>query len=449
MAERLAPWQHAALQVPEEHSIMCAGGRGGGKTTFLLLATVRHCEMHQENARPLIVRESHPALLELSDKLDELLAAAYGQRVQRNKAEKTWRLPNGAVIEVGQVDGPQAVKKFQGRSFTMLGVDEFGAFREKRWVDQLKASLRAPAGIPLRTIATANPGGSLHTVIHKGWICAAPAWQPFNLDGETWVTIPTTLDDNPFLDHDDYRRRLRSACSGDDALLKAWESGDWNISRGSYFGDVWDESVHVAPPFPFPLKPEWMPFLSLDWGSSAPSVVLLCAIAPDNRKWPTRSLIVVDEVATYDPTDPTMNTGLRWPVSKLAEEVRESLAKKYAVHPAGVGDDAAGIEGRSLLEALQQHGIYLQLGNKERVAGWQRIRQRLANAAGKSGPGLYVTSRCRYTLETLPFLERDPRRPEDLLTTGPDHAADALRMAVAHADLACRSSSGTTIGLTY
>jgi hypothetical protein len=42
-------------------------------------------------------------------------------------------------------------------------------------------------------------------------------------------------------------------------------------------------------------------------------------------------------------------------------------------------------------------------------------------------PGLYISERCRYWLETVPFLDRDPRRPEDLDTRGPDHAADATR----------------------
>ncbi len=43
----------------------------------------------------------------------------------------------------------------------------------------------------------------------------------------------------------------------------------------------------------------------------------------------------------------------------------------------------------------------------------------------------------------MPFLERDPRRPEDMLTTGADHAADAARYAVTFQPAIARSFSWT------
>jgi hypothetical protein len=62
------------------------------------------------------------------------------------------------------------------------------------------------------------------------------------------------------------------------------------------------------------------------------------------------------------------------------------------------------------------------------------MRELLTNVRDKKdGPGLWVSSRCRYFWQTVPFLERDPSRPEDVVTDGPDHAADAARYAVLHA----------------
>lgn len=63
---------------------------------------------------------------------------------------------------------------------------------------------------------------------------------------------------------------------------------------------------------------------------------------------------------------------------------------------------------------------------------------------GLGRPGMWITGRCRYFWQTVPFIERDPSRPEDVLTTGPDHAADAARYAVMHA--AIRVGSGRTYG---
>lgn len=56
--------------------------------------------------------------------------------------------------------------------------------------------------------------------------------------------------------------------------------------------------------------------------------------------------------------------------------------------------------------------------------------RRLLNDAGKPDrPGLYVSRRCTYFWATVPYLARDPRRPDDVDTRGPDHAADAVRYA--------------------
>ena len=43
---------------------------------------------------------------------------------------------------------------------------------------------------------------------------------------------------------------------------------------------------------------------------------------------------------------------------------------------------------------------------------------------------MWITARCKYFWQTVPFLQRDPSRPEDIITTGPDHAGDAARYAV-------------------
>jgi hypothetical protein len=56
------------------------------------------------------------------------------------------------------------------------------------------------------------------------------------------------------------------------------------------------------------------------------------------------------------------------------------------------------------------------------------IRGLLQNVTEDNGqPGLLVSEQCQYLWQTLPHLQRDPRRLEDLDTKGPDHGADALR----------------------
>lgn len=440
------PYQAAILNVPEQWNLMLAGGRGGGKSFAAVLLVLRHVEKYGRAARPLVLRETHKAIQEFEDELDRLLGLAYRGMHRHNRADHVFRLPNGAVIECGQLDRPDSYRKYQGRSFTLLVVEEFGNVRERRWVDLLKSNLRAEEGIPLREIRTANPGGPQHAYIHMNWISAAPAWHPFDLDGERWVTCPSTYTDNPHLDHDDYERRIRAACGQDEALARAWLAGDWNISRGAFFAGVLSEQHHMLPAawhHPLGKGSGWRPFIAMDWGSAAPSVAYLCLQAPGHlaitdpdpertgsMTLPKDSLILHDEVASVDPYDP--NLGLNWPPSKLAEAIKEMCGRWGVPHVQGVGDDAYGLAD-SLLNTLRGCGVHLVRPKKERVSGWASMRQLLHSARERDGrPGMWISERCRYFWQTVPHLQRDPLRPEDMMSDGPDHAADAARYAVMH-----------------
>ena len=447
------PYQARCLAVPETYNLFLGGGRGGGKSYGALLLVLRHVEQYSDRARPLIVRETYKAASELSETLHMLLVAAYGRRAVRySKSENVFRLANGAVIEVGQLDGSTAYAKYQGRSFTLLVVDEAGLIRQLRWVRMLRSNLRAAEGVTLREVRTANPGGVAHAILAKEHVNRSPPWLPYQTDdGETWVNAPSTYSDNPHLDGEAYGRRLRAATAGDAELLRAWIEGDWNIARGAMFGDVWDPATHVLP---VDFRPPWpirghRTAIGLDWGSSAPAACLLGVMTSgDDGRFPRGSLIVLDEVHTADPAD--ISQGLRWPPGKLADAIRERCAF-WNMRPYGVGDDAVGLD-ETLLEVLRREGVYLTKPTKgpgSRIAGWQAVRQRLVNASERSGPGLYVTGRCGLLLDTFPVLPRDPNRPEDVDTAANDHAADALRYLVGYITNAARYGGNKThVGMT-
>lgn len=56
------------------------------------------------------------------------------------------------------------------------------------------------------------------------------------------------------------------------------------------------------------------------------------------------------------------------------------------------------------------------------------MTQMMEAAGDPSAPGLYATERCESFWSTLPGLVYDQHNPEDLDTTGIDHAADAVRI---------------------
>ena len=83
-------------------------------------------------------------------------------------------------------------------------------------------------------------------------------------------------------------------------------------------------------------------------------------------------------------------------------------------------------------------GIVLKCANTDRVNGWAEILQRFGDVEAGIRPTLFIHRRCQRLLESLPSLQHDPNRPEDVLKVdadeegvGGDDAADAFRYLVA------------------
>ena len=130
-----------------------------------------------------------------------------------NSQEHIFRLPNGATVELNQIEGPADLQKFQGRGFTMLCVDEVAQYADPADVEVLRSNLRGARDIPLRVIWSCNPGGVGHAGLWKRFISKATPWRQFvdEKSGRTWVIAPSTLEDNQHVDRDDYRRQLETA----------------------------------------------------------------------------------------------------------------------------------------------------------------------------------------------------------------------------------------------
>jgi len=433
---KVSDYQNRVLLIPETMDIFQGGGRGGGKSQGMGFLALRHIQQHGEQARVLYIRKTYPSLADFELLCRELFNHAYGGQARYNMSAHVWRFPNGGYMELGQLEGPQDYSKYQGRSFTLLLVDEAGEFASPADIDRLRSNLRGPAGVPIRTVISANPGGVGHAWLTRRYI--KTPWQSFTEEasGRAFVNCPSTFLDNPGLDHAQYERQLKASCPTDPELLRAWLDGDWHIARGAYFASSLDESRNMIEPWDR-IPPGFRSYLSHDFGSTAPSVTYLVLESdgekgPDGKYYPRGSLILFDELATVDPDDPTK--GLGWNVDILAEEIKAQLCTPWKIHAQGVCDDACfaatGHSGGSLAEEFQRAGVYFTPAKKgDRIAGWQRMKRFLMDAGKPDVPGMYISRNCRYFWETVPYLGRDKRRVEDLDSTGPDHAADAARYA--------------------
>jgi hypothetical protein len=443
---RRSAFQDRALAIPECFDLFLGGGRGGGKSYTLALLALRHVAQYGERARILYLRQSYRGLADFELVCRELFGTVYGTDARYNAAEHTWRLPGGGYAELGQLEGPGDFTKYQGRSFTLLLIDEAGQYAMPDLLDLMRSNLRAPKDIPIRVAMAANPGGPGHHWIARRYVFKGKPWVPFFEDKSKrqWVSCPSTLLDNEYIDREQYRDQLQSACPSDAELLRSWIHGDWAVARGAYFASVLDESRVAVGPFKVGELPQqhgekWRTWLAHDFGSAAPSVTFLLAESPGaeycGKFYPRRSIVVLDELAAYRKDN--LNMGLGWTAATTGEAIRSELCAPWKVSPEGCADDAifarTGSGAGSIADEFARVGVRFEPAKKaDRISGWQKMRRLLADAGKPDVPGLYVSRACEYFWSTVPYLARDQRRVEDVDSSGPDHAADACRYGILH-----------------
>ena len=201
---------------------------------------------------------------------------------------------------------------------------------------------------------------------------------------------------------------------------------------GAFF-DCWSTERHVVAPFAVPEG--WLRFRSFDWGFARPFSVGWWAVSdgsllPDGRQWPAGALMCYRE---WYGSNGQPNEGLRLTAEQVAEGIidRERGDKiAYSVaDPSCFSQDG----GPSLAERMLKCGVIFRAADNARVArngalgGWDQMRARLVGHDGK--PAMVFFSTCRDSIRTIPALQHDQTRAEDLDTEGEDHAADMARYA--------------------
>ena len=82
--------------------------------------------------------------------------------------------------------------------------------------------------------------------------------------------------------------------------------------------------------------------------------------------------------------------------------------------------------GESIAEVASRHYVHFGKGDNKRIPGWMQVHYRLA--FDENGfPMMYIFSNCKAFIRTIPMLQYDEHKPEDLDTDGEDHVADEVR----------------------
>lgn len=352
------------------------------------------------------------------------------------------RFWNGSKIYLCHCQEEKHRFKYLGTEIHVLLIDELTTFTEVIY-RFLRSRVRAvglnlPAhmvGAFPRILASSNPGNVGHHWVKSAFIdghVPLEAWQTTDEEGGMLRQfIPARLDDNPSMASDDpnYRARLRGL--GAPALVKAMEEGDWNVVAGAFFPEF-STALHVIKPFEIPKH--WVRLRAMDWGSARPFSVGWYAVSDGEfADIPRGALVQYREWYGMTPGQP--NVGLKMTAEAVADGILERQAGDekidYSViDPAAFSEDG----GPSIGERMAKRGVFFQRADNARTAkrgamgGWDMVRARLVGEDER--PMIYFFDTCVHLIRTLPTMQHDDMRPEDLDSEAEDHAVDSLRYAV-------------------
>jgi len=400
------------------YEVFFGGARGGGKTDGVIGDWAGHSAEFTSDAAGLMVRRTSTQLGETVERAKQMLGPI-GARFT-SKPDRCV-MPGGGRINFAYLERDADAENYQGHSYTRVYVEEAGNFPSP--------ALRSGAGVPCLMRLTGNPGGPGHQWLKARYIDPAPQGNKVITDPETGlqrVYIPSRVSDNVALDQAAYIAQLKQ--TGSPELVRAWLEGDWSVVAGAFFPEF-SLSRHVCAPVELP--EHWLRFRAMDWGSARPFCVLWCAVSDGELPQFARGAIVVYREWYGSTGQP--NVGLRMTAEQVGEGIvsRETASENVAM---GVLDPAAFASdgGPSISERLVRSGAIFRRADNARVGrlgamgGWDQVRARLI---GDDMPGLVIFSTCRDLIRTLPALQHDPDRPEDVDTEAEDHAPDTLRYA--------------------
>lgn len=414
------------LFLADHHKYIAFGGaRGGGKSwavrvkSFLL-------SMRWPGIIILIIRRSYPELY--ANHIKPFKRMLPKEIYKYNDSKKEITFPNGSQIVFKYCANEKDLDNFQGTECDILFIDEATQFTEEQF-KILNAcvrgvSTRAEDKFPKRVYLTCNPGGVGHQWVKRLFIDRNFSQGE---DPDEYNFIQSGVRDNKILmeQQPEYIKQLEALPP---KLREAWLEGSWDIFFGQFFEDFMDKPehyedrlwTHVIEPFDIPSA--WKIYRSFDWGYARPFSCGWWAVDFDGTVYRILELYG----CTKEP-----NTGVKWTPDQVFSEIHRIETE----HPwlkgrriQGVADPAIwdAESGESIADRAAKHQVFFQKGDHQRIPGWMQVHYRLA--FDENGlPMMYVFKNCKAFIRTIPLLQYDEHKPEDLDTDGEDHVADEVR----------------------
>ncbi len=314
--------------------------------------------------------------------------------------------PNGSMILVGNFLREDDIDKYLGIEYDLIVIEEATQLSEDKF-NKLRCSLRtSKQNWRPRMYLTTNPGGIGHAWFKRLFVMPWRLAQAGRGIETGTRFIPANYRDNNFLNKE-YIVYLLSLTG---VLGRMWRDGDWDVGAGQFFTN-WDYERHVIRPFNEGIIPAlWPLWVSLDYGFQHPTAVY----------WHTQLERNIYTVAEH--------VASRWlPQQHVAEMVRITRrlgreidsVQKFVAGPDVIAQRGDS-QGKTIADQYLDQGIFLEPANTDRVAGAAEILRRLGNPEAGIDPTWFIWDTCPQLIETMPAMQHDPNRVEDVLKVDAD-----------------------------
>lgn len=479
--------QAVALAATMVGEVLMEGNRGGGKTITLIMCFVSQVGRGWgPKWRGVIFRQTHPALKDIIRQSKEWIPLIYPS-AKFTHNDSTWTFPEGEQLTFSHFDHEDDYQSWHGQELPFIGWEELTNWHNADGYLKMFSCNRSSQGpnargevMPRIVRATTNPYGpgrlwvkerfelpDMRSKIRTGLKDDKGDPLPDRL------AINFSLESNKIMLENDplYRSKIRASAGGNEAMEKAWMDGDWEISVGGMFDDLWDRAYHVVEPFDLPKS--WRLYRAFDYGYSKPYSIGIYAVSDGSPYRDTQGRLRpsingdVYRVAEIYGWDGRANHGCLQTPGEIAKRL-QNFEKFHDIHGmVNPGPADLNIFSREHGPAMHDQFVKLKVtfrkASKEpgsRKRGWQLIRERLKNALPhyRNPDGtvysikqktkiilgsavrlpreekalfFFGDGRCTHLLRTMIGAPRDEKDPDDIDTDYEDHALDELRYYIA------------------
>lgn len=456
--------------------LLYGGAAGGGKSDFACNHLVRVSQRYP-GAHTLVIRQSIP---ELRRSLILRLIARqrqfdYPYTYRKREGTPMFEFDNGSIIECGHCQTDEDLGKYLSAEYLGIIIDEASQLTPEQ-IMSLQARLRITVKFAAKGARThlglfTNPGDRAHAWLYKTFVAPtdygnrivvydlsggiekiAPVkvyeapidvrtatvddlydtlipWAEaleVDYDQETQIAVAfvqAKVTDNPHVPTS-YLKNLRAL---PERKRRQMLDGDWDTFEGQFFHEFARDLHVVERADEFPIPSGWVRAIGLDWGEAKPYAAVWCAWDEDGDAWIYRC----DYGAGYQTTEQAERVTKR---STMLDDNDKVVPERFQARVAdpSVFARRRGM-GRSIADQWRDGGLRVTRANNERIHGWQNLRNYLWDPThvhddGTRGrPRLHIFASCDELLDELVNAQYAKSAPEDMDTTGADHALDALR----------------------